>query len=224
MAALLVLQRQPLREQEWLLDILTDTAGRLSVVASGRIEPQLLHVYSGFWASADDWPRLRALELTGALQPEGQNLYCALYLTELLTRLVPKGEPLPALFAAFCDTLRGLQGAGLPDPWLRLFEMRLLSALGYGFSWQSDCAGQPIDEDVLYLFKAREGFVRESGRVSAAGQGRLLRGQDIRRFAQGQADVSGFACAKRVLRIAIDDLLDKPLVSRELFQALPEQH
>ena len=213
MAALLILQRQPLREQEWLLDVFSESHGRLRLAASGRETPQLLTLYSGHWAQDQDWPRVRLLEMQEPLAASGTGLYCGLYLTELLCRLQPQGEVAPALFAALCDTLRGIASGGLPDPWLRLFEIHLLKTLGYGVNWQQDYRGQALDPALHYRFVAREGLM-------PAAQG--ISGQDLLAFASGQPDPAAFAAAKQVLRVAIDNLLEKPLVSRELFQGLPD--
>lgn len=213
MAALLILQRQPLREQEWLLDVFSDSHGRLRLSASSRQTPQLLSLYRGHWAAEQDWPRVRALEWQENLAASGSGLYCGLYLTELLYRLLPQAEAAPDLFQALCETLRGIAGGGLPDPWLRLFEIRLLNALGYGVNWHTDNRGQALNPDQSYRFVAREGLV-------PAAQG--MTGQDLLNFAAGRADMAAFAAAKQVLRSAIDNLLDKPLVSRELFQGLTD--
>lgn len=215
MAALFVLHRQPLREQEWLLDVFSEQHGRLHLVAGERTRPDLLTRYSGHWADGEDWPRLRLLESMESLQPDSAvSLYCGLYLNELLSRLLPRNEPLAAVFQAYADTLKGLQTGGLPDPWLRLFEVQLLTALGYGFSWQEDTDGRPLQADACYQFRAGAGF-------SLSEQG--YRGAHLSGFVcGGEHQAQGYNVAKRVLRSAIDGLLDKPLVSRELFQGLPD--
>jgi DNA repair protein RecO (recombination protein O) len=214
MASLYLLRRQPLREHEWLLDIFSQQHGRLSVVAgrSNQI-PDLLQRCDGDWVSAEDWPRIRGLRPEQASTLKGPALYCALYVTELLARLLPRGEALPDVFLAYQETLQALTVSQLPDPWLRLFEVRLLTALGYGFSWQQDAQGQPLQASRRYAFVPREGF-------SISEQG--VQGADLIAFARTERDnPRAWISAKQVLRAAIDDLLERPLTSRELFMPIP---
>ncbi len=220
MKTLFVLQRQPLREQEWLLDIFTAEQGRLSVVA-GRSQPQpdLHQRYQGDWARAEDWPQLRGLRSLQTYSLRGANLYCGLYLAELLVHLLPRYEAQPELFLTYVRTLEGLQYPGLPDPWLRLFEYQLLQTLGYGFSWQQDCDGHPIDAAAAYRFIAREGFVRSHAAAILPLKQPLFSGEYLLELGQGRAQrPQCWAAAKQVLRCALEDLLERPLISRELFQ------
>jgi len=221
MKTLFVLQRQPLREQEWLLDILSAGQGRLSVVA-GRTQPaaDLHQRYQGDWAHAEDWPQLRGLRSLQTYSLQGRNLYCGLYLAELLVRLLPRHEAQPELFLTYAKTLEGLQNTALPDPWLRLFEYQLLQALGYGFSWQQDRDGRPITAEESYRFIAREGFVRSDAAVISPIKSPSLPGEYLLELGQGRAQrPQCWAAAKQVLRCALEDLLERPLVSRELFQS-----
>ena len=216
MPALFVLQRQPLREQEWLLDIFSEQHGRLYVI-TGRsaTAPDLLQRLDAGWGPDDDWPRLRGLNLQQQYVLDGDHLYCGLYLTELLGRLLPRHDPLPDIFRLYCDTLQALVQGEMPDPWLRLFEIRLLTALGYGFSWQQDTGGLALAAATRYRFVPREGF-------TAAAEG--YAGADLLAFAAGdRRRPQRWQAAKQVLRLAIDDLLDKPLVSRELFIRPPRR-
>ncbi|MCD8522733.1 MAG: DNA repair protein RecO C-terminal domain-containing protein [Saccharospirillaceae bacterium] len=221
MKTLFVLQRQPLREQEWLLDIFSAEQGRLSVVAGrSQWQPDLHQRYQGDWALAGDWPQLRGLRSLQTYLLRGRNLYCGLYLAELLARLLPRHEAQPELFLTYAKTLEGLQNTELPDPWLRLFEYQLLQALGYGFSWQQDRNGQAIAADASYHFIAREGFARSDAATICRPRQPAWPGEYLLELGQGRAQrPQCWAAAKQVLRCALEDLLERPLVSRELFQS-----
>tara|TARA_B100001109_G_C18865061_1_gene476867 strand:- start:38692 stop:39348 length:657 start_codon:yes stop_codon:yes gene_type:complete len=205
-----ILHKQPLREQEWLLDIFSQQDGRLSVIAGPRQRHcDSLQLMQGRWSGHDDWPQVRVMECLSELPFSGNALYCALYITELLARLLPRYEPSPALFHSYRQTLNGLAGGGLPDPWLRLFEVQLLSGLGYGFSWQQDASGHVIEDDIHYDFVPGQGF------VGPAVQG--IAGRDIIGFARRERNnPAAWLAAKKILRRALDDLLERPLTSREL--------
>jgi len=193
------------------LDIFSESHGRLSVVAGQQQRAaDALQLLSGSWAENDDWPKIRGMECRQAHNYTGTPLYCALYLTELLSRLLPRYEPHADIFQAYHKTLQGLANGGMPDPWLRLFEVQLLAMLGYGFSWREDEKGNPLTSSDYYEFLPRHGF-----RSAQAG----FRGQDILAFAERRRDEpGGWKVARQILRQAFDDLLERPLVSRELIQ------
>ncbi|MAK92375.1 MAG: hypothetical protein CMI13_14215 [Oleibacter sp.] len=204
-----ILQRQPLREQEWLLDIFSEQDGRLTVVAGPRQRgSDMLQLLQGSWSPDQDWPKVRAMECLSQPVLSGVSLYCAFYLTELLTRLLPRYEALPDLFRVYHQTLAGLAQNTVPDPWLRLFEVELLAACGYGFSWRQDDSGAALQPDGYYRFIPRQGF-------SPAAEG--FRGRDIMDFAvRNAANPQAWQIARNILRQAIDNMLERPLVSREL--------
>lgn len=206
MQRVVVLARQPLREHEWLLDVFSEHRGRHSLVC-GRQAPDLLSCWQADWQPAQDWPKIKGLQPLQHFELSGQALYCALYMVELLHRLLPRNDPHPSLFRTLLHCLKGLE-QGLPDPWLRLFEMQLLHALGYGFSWLHDSAGQAIDAQKYYRFEPDHGFA-----VTTQG----LQGQWILAFAQGHNQPMAWKAAKQVLRQALERLLTHPLISRELF-------
>lgn len=208
MQALIILQRQPLREQDWLLDVFSRQRGRLSLVLNRpRMAPDLFTLYQGDWQPAQDWPTLKGWQLQQSWLLQDTALFCGFYLNELLVKLLPRYEALPALFDAYLAALNGLYTSPVADPWLRLFEVQLLAQLGYGFSWQQDATGQAIDAQCCYQFMPGQGFIR-----AASG----LAGHDVLAFAAGSRELPVWRMARRVLRQALDHLLQQPLLSREL--------
>lgn len=209
MQALIILQRQPLREQDWLLDVFSARRGRLSLVLNRPAQiPDLFTLYEGDWQPAQDWPALKGWSLTQDWPLQDSALFCGLYLNELLVRLLPRHEPHPSLFEHYQATLNGLHDSELADPWLRLFEMQLLQQLGYGFSWRHDHLGLPVQPQQTYTFVAGQGFV-----PAAAG----IAGTDLLAFAGGARTLTLWRMARNILRQALDHALQQPLLSRELW-------
>lgn len=207
----MILQRQPLHEHDWLLDVFSEQRGRLSVVLPRPLQaPDLFCHYQCDWHHSADWPRIRGWQSQQAWPLQGMALYCGLYLNELLVRLLPRADAAPELFRIYQATLAGLQQPGLPDPWLRVFEWQLLQQLGYGFSWQHDSDAQPLQPERYYRFEPGRGFVAAASGLSGAG---------VLAFSTGSRDLAVWRLARQVLRQALDDVLQQPLCSRDLLQA-----
>jgi DNA repair protein RecO (recombination protein O) len=102
---------------------------------------------------------------------------------------------------------------------LRLFEKRLLDALGYGLSLTHDVQEQPIDPDCLYHYRLEHGAVKAldvaEGPLMFAGSSLLaLIREDLQ-------DSAACADARRLLRAALDCVLDgRELKSRQVMLAL----
>lgn len=203
-----VLRRQPVKEQDWLLDLFSKQAGLVQVRVSPPTEiPDLLSCYSGGWQANKDWPKLKGVQRVSEHSLNQESLVCALYLTELLIQLLGYHDPQPEIFELYQKTLSALASSPAPEPWLRLFEYQLLQHLGYGFEWHL-AGGQAVFPDQRYQFQAGEGLV-----LSA--QGWL--GEPLLAIAKGEWSQPGcLQVAKQVLREALALLLPRPLISRDL--------
>lgn len=150
----------------------------------------------------------------------GASLFGALYLNELLIRLLPLEDSLPQLFDHYALTLDAL-GAERPlEPLLRAFEWRLLVELGYGFSLDRDLHDQPVLIQKLYRLLPDVGLEP----VDDQPQPGLFRGRELLAMAEADWHFPGaLAAAKRLMRQALAPHLGgRPLVSRELFMNLKE--
>lgn len=220
MKSLYVLKRQAVHEQRWLLDVLTETQGRLLLI-TGKSSQQadLFQPCYSDWQPDSEWPKLTLLECGEPHALSGSSLYCALYLNELLVRLLPAREPCSTLFRLYQQTLTGLSKGNMLEPWLRLFEYHLLNELGYGFDWHHDTRHQHIRSENSYQFVAQQGFVPVSSQTLAGISGKhiqaLARWLDDVSYAPD--DVSVWSSAKQILRRALEHQLEYPLHSRELF-------
>lgn len=141
-----VLHQWDWSETSLILDLFTREHGRLAAVAKGAKRPysQLRPVLMPFQrllvltsrpksANSDegaDILLLRTAEYAGAgasLPPA--RLFAGFYLNELLMKLLARGDPHPALFDAYADTLQALAVVDDESP-LRAFELQLLRQTG----------------------------------------------------------------------------------------------
>lgn len=208
MQRLVVLQFQAIAENDWLLDVFSLERGRHKLILKQPSTADLFIGYQCDWFEKTDWPIIKAWQPTRTWHLEGSALYCGLYLNELLVALLPLGEPLPSLYNTYKNSLQALAEQQWSEPWLRLFEWQLLQQLGYGFSWQYDHQNQLIDPKGFYQFVPASGFIKADKGFS---------GNDIIGFAQGSKEIRVWQLAKSIFRLALDELLPKPLCSRTLF-------
>lgn len=209
MKHLVVLHAQPWREQDWLMDCLSSTGRVRLVLNKPHTSPDLFKLYQADWPSKA-LPAVKGWQQTSAWPLADVSLYCALYLNELLGLLLPENEPAQALFEQYCQTLDALSQQQLPDPWLRLFEGQLLQTLGYGIVWHQDYLGRAIQLQQHYQFKPKQGFV-----VCAAHE-HSFSGQDLLAIYQGSRKRQHWRMIRLLMRAALDDILPRPLLSREL--------
>lgn len=139
------------------------------------------------------------------------------YINELLVRLLHRHEPHAELFDSYAETLEKLTDTSTEQVTLRIFEKRLLEALGYGLALASDTEGNAVrpDEDYNYLPERGPEPGASPGRGGLAISGRTL----LALAEENLGDEIVLAEAKQLMRKALGNLLgDKPLASRKLYQ------
>jgi DNA repair protein RecO (recombination protein O) len=211
-----VLHARAWRETSLLLDVLSRDHGRVGLVARGvrgarsRTPRSLLQPFAPLqlgWSGRGELATLNMAEAAGAALPvAGEALLCALYLNELIVRLVPRNDPHADIFAAYLGALARL-AQGHPPAWtLRRFERDLLGQLGYGLllDTQAD-TGEPIEAAGEYAYLLEQGPVRWRD----AGDGLKLRGAALLALARDEEpDVSDLPGLRRLLRALIARRLD----------------
>jgi DNA repair protein RecO (recombination protein O) len=229
-----VLHRRSYRETSYLTDLFTLELGKVSAVARGvrgnkgdkksllqSFQPLLLSV-----SGKHELRNLHQLESAGSmLQLTGHQLFSAMYLNELLNRLLPKEVPHPELFISYQQSLQWLAAGGDIEPCLRQFELSLLDEMGYGCDLTQEYEnGKTIEPNVDYCLVLESGIKRID--VSAQGEQGLnpqgsnrFTGEALLQVSQHIWTPNSLQCAKRITRMALSPLLGrKPLKSRELFQ------
>lgn len=212
-----VLHSRPYRETSLLVDLFSLEHGRVRAVARGarRAGSRRRHQLQPFqplqvsWQGRHELRNLVASEPVAVTPPpQGKALLCALYVNELLQRLLEPHDPMPRLYLYYTYLLSALQQSAEIEGALRTFERQLLEDLGYGIDFASVSPGGG------YRYDPEQGLVRAlSAQADYAGDILLA----IAAGDYQQPDVR--SSAKRLMRQALTPLLgDRPLKSRELFR------
>lgn len=219
-----VLHRRAYRESSLLLDLLTRDFGRVGAVARGargsgrgqRFCCQPLGALLVSWSGRGELKTLTAVERSGnAAEIGGERLYSALYVNEILVRLLPQHDAHPLLFDAYTRLLAELPGTANLEACLRGFELLLLKELGYGIEFDRDAAnGAVLEPSGQYVYVPEQGFSSVAAGAQHAYPGWVLE-------AIGRADFSDPLTrrhARQLVREAMALLLgERPLRSREFF-------
>ncbi len=165
-----ILHARPYRETSLLLEGWSRENGRIGLVARGvrkekprqpRALLQPLVPLSLGWSGHGELVTLTALDARG--QPPrlvGDALVCAIYVNELVMRLVPRHDALPDLFDAYEETLQHLATSPARAWPLRRFERDLLAETGYGLVCDSEAdTGEAIDSEREYIYIPEHGAV-----------------------------------------------------------------
>jgi len=219
-----VLHRRPYSESSLILDVFSEEYGRITMMSKGArsrrstlkgalqpFTPLLMK-----WSGNGGMKTLRQAEsISLGLPLHGISLYSALYVNELLDRVIENETPYPALFHDYLHVLTELAQTENPEPALRRFELALLDALGYGVDFMH-CAGsgELVEPDMTYRFREQKGFIASVRNDNLTFLGNELIAIAERRFINKEQ----LKAAKRFTRIALKPYLGvKPLKSRELF-------
>lgn len=251
-----ILHSRPFRDSSLILELLTPDYGRIACIAKGarrdkQRRQRALQPFSPLLVTLLGRHDLKTLgPLENAGQPlwlKGRAVYAGLYANELLVRLLPEGESLLAVFAAYQQLLQllasvsGESSEELELP-LRQFELRLLQSLGscpeLGYCAVENAA---VRAGGVYRLTPEDGFVPvavPTGQLMGAGD---FVGAQLLEMAQlldtnfpemesgefegaetvqvGVLGAETLPVAKRLTRQLLRPLLgSRPLKSRELFR------
>lgn len=226
-----ILHTRNYRDSSLLVEFLTPQFGRVAAVAKGvrastKSAKQRRSLMQPFlplsigWGGKGDLKTLYDFESQAApMGLTGTALFSAMYVNELITRLIDHHEENPELFELYEQTLQALVGSDHLDIVLRFFELRLLELMGYGLGLDVETGtGASIVPDRHYRFIAGKGFLPIQNLQQGAD---IYRGAQLLALAGRDFDESLRKVAKRLCRQALAyHLGDKPLKSRELFKTL----
>ena len=221
-----LLHRKPYRDSSRIYDFFTLDHGVVSLMAKsvwrkekGGSLASLIQPFTPLLISFVGRASLKTLSKVELADNHkdltGERIFCALYLNELLLKLVGRNIPYPELFGYYSRSLDALKIATYVEEPLRSFELFLLAELGYEIDLETDSTGSPINECANYLYKPAHGFTKIQSEIVDEG-GRYL-GRDILKMAKGEFnEVSG--ALKRLMRVTLSyHLGEKELQSRSLF-------
>lgn len=158
----------------------------------------------------------------------GQHQYAALYINEILWRLLPTEDPMPVLWQHYQISLQQLKQP-LNDSELRLclrqFEQYLFTELGFTLTLTHDNVEDPIESDCTYRFLPDVGLLpvlvhnEESEHLASESGQTVFKGADIIEMARVGITDQTLSHWSKLHRHLIDHLLDyQPLQSRLLWQ------
>lgn len=226
-----VLHHRPYRDTSRILELFTRDHGRVSVFArgargSGKSGASLLPILQPFnrllvsWSGRGEAGQLTGAEFDGAMTPlPPDRLVHGFYLNELLLKLFARHDSHPDVFTLYAQTIDDLKHEDAIRP-LRLFEKRLLDALGYGLALERDARdGTQIEPDAAYHYRLEQGPVRVDAVPDNAA---VYSGAVLLALAREElSDAAICAEARRLLRAALDRCLDgRELRSRQVMLAL----
>jgi DNA repair protein RecO (recombination protein O) len=182
-----ILHHRPYRDTSRILEVITRDHGKLTLFARGVRGPKakLASVLQPFQLLLLSWSGRGedAAQLTGAESADhdpplpSMCLMASFYLNELLLKLTTRSDPLPGLFDDYHATVTGLRRGAPLEPSLRIFEKRLLDALGYGLDLATEAqTGKPIEADEYYHFRPAQGLFPTVAEATGALSGRSLIG------------------------------------------------
>ena len=161
----------------------------------------------------------------------GQHQYSALYLNEILWRLLPTEDPMPVLWQHYQNSLQQLRqplSANELRLCLRQFEQHLFNELGFTLALTHDSIQEPIEADGFYRFLPDVGLMPisrdnvttvQSESLESSTSQSIFIGSDIIAMAQLGITETTLNPWSKLHRYLIDHLLDyQPLQSRLLWQ------
>ena len=228
-----VLHQRPYRNSSQLIEALSAEHGRIALVTRGsrRLQRGATASLQPFVPLRLSWTRhgelgrlIYAENSDGPYALSGERLLAAYYLNELLLRLTARGDANAAIFSCYSRCLADLAAlSGRAARAIRLFELRLLQALGYGLELDCDAVdGKPIDADRCYAYEPERGLVPVLG---SGVRDQVFRGRELIALRdESLGDADSLAAAKRLLTgILAAQLGDRPLKSRLVLKDMFER-
>ena len=229
-----LLHSRPYRDSSLLLDFLTPEFGRVSAISRGirsgkNRNKALIQVFTPVqisFSGKGELKTLRQIEPRGFYTSlSGNKLFSAMYVNEIVVRLFNSHESDPAFFAFYSETILRLgqcESNNEIEPVLRIFEMGLLEALGYGIDFYTEARSHDaIEDSAQYYLQEDTGFIKmyNAAENKATGSEKLFYGEDLLKI--GDRDFSAEKtrrAAKHILRQLLGYYLgDRPITSRTLY-------
>jgi DNA repair protein RecO (recombination protein O) len=215
-----ILQQRKFRETSLIIDALTRDYGRISLLAkgvrkarsktAGLLQPfiPLTLSYSG----KAELKTLTAVEIIHSFtELKGLALYCGFYINELVTCFLHRYDPHPDVFSHYRECLACLPDGSKMEAALRVFELNLLDAVGYGLQLDYDFHNEkPVNPLKKYHFSSEQGPIEA---VDGHFSGKTLQALKLREFSDAQALIEAKILMRSVIAVYLHG---KPLNSRAL--------
>ena len=148
-----------------LLDFFTKDHGKLRLIARGarssKTSLQMFQCLSISYKGKGDLKSLSQWEISD--EPRrllGNDLVMAIYVNELIQRLLPEGDEHSEIFESYWSYIKSISSldAIAKEFALRVFENQLLQDLGYGLDFEDDIDGNIINDNFHYDYIEDQGF------------------------------------------------------------------
>jgi DNA repair protein RecO (recombination protein O) len=224
-----VLHQRPYRNTSQLLECVTANHGRVGLVArgsrrTGSGQRALLQPFVPLrlsWLRRGELGRLTQVEAAGSsYELAAQRLLGGYYANELLLRLTARSDPNAEIFSCYSRCLAELAETTVVARPLRVFELGLLHALGYGIELDGDAAsGEPLAPETRYVFEIEQGL-RRAAEADVHADADIYTGRDLIALRELRLDNDGtLRAAQRLLgRVLRAHLGERPLKSRLVLQ------
>jgi DNA repair protein RecO (recombination protein O) len=219
-----ILQQRKFRETSLIIDALTRDFGRVSLLAkgvrkaksktAGLLQPFIPLTLSYFGKT--ELKTLTDVEITQPfIQLQGLALYCGFYVNELVGCFLHQYDPHPEVFAYYDNCLSCLSDSSKIEAALRIFELDLMAAVGYGLQLEYDFHNQKAVHALTnYHFNVEQGPIEAS---DGSFSGKTLQALKSRELSDPQVLVE----SKILMRTAIAVYLHgKPLKSRAVINQI----
>ncbi|MCP8352135.1 DNA repair protein RecO [Candidatus Synchoanobacter obligatus] len=124
-----IIHERALNEKKKFVYLFNRNDGMKSITTATK---KVLHYFSPYQTTQNRQRTTLHAPLSSPLILQGRSLYCGLYLNEVIYKFCYQSDPHPLLYDQYVITLDAIQ-SGIPiEAALRLFELRLFQATGYG--------------------------------------------------------------------------------------------
>ena len=219
-----ILQQRKFRETSLIIDVLTRDFGRVSLLAkgvrkaksktAGLLQPFIPLTMS--YLGKTELKTLTDVEITRPfVQLQGLALYCGFYVNELVGCFLHQYDPHPDVFAYYGECLSSLSDSSKIETALRIFELNLMDAVGYGLQLDYDFHNEKaVNLLTQYHFNVEQGPIEAPDGLFS---GRTLQALKSRELTDPQVLIE----AKTLMRTVIAVYLHgKPLKSRAVINKI----
>ncbi|RIZ67535.1 MAG: DNA repair protein RecO [Methylococcales bacterium] len=164
-----VLTQRQYRETSLIIDVLTRDFGRVPLLAKGVRKSKsktagLLQPFIPLTLSYSGKSELKILTHVEITEPfinlEGITLYCGFYINELISRFLHQYDPHPEVFMHYKNCIVNLLNTANVEATLRIFELDLMEAVGYGLQLDYDLYNDNVISPLAhYHFDIEQGPV-----------------------------------------------------------------
>jgi len=225
-----LMHQRPFSESSQIVNLLSRHFGRVDVIAKGSKRPK--SKFKSFlqpflpilvsWSGRSQLKTLRSIDLNIKQKTTLPNkqLMSAFYLNELILSLLTTNDPYPELFDCYALTIDKLSDVDSSEAVLRIFEINLLSQIGYAINFQTEAmSSNEIEAEQVYRFVVEEGFIRSNTTTPLHS---LIKGSIIKAIEKGDYSTSQILkAAKRITRESIKyHLSGKELNTKKVFRSI----